>query len=256
MRAIELRWGQVKSGETCFDYQNLHSEQNGPDRQPQTSANDSAMRGRANFRETELLHSSRMLCCGQLNCSSTRSSVSKQGSPCETRESRDGHRRFFLSCLIVASRRTPTPTRYHPTPIPLAAQEAATIMDKPSSPSLSHLSIIDLHAQLAPITYTKGRKAIFTNWASTFSSRTTATFRPRNVQEVRMIVELARREGKELRASGSGHSPSDLVCTDGYILNIDAMDQLLKVSPHSILLSSAQPQTREAFGRVEDRPPL
>ena len=101
---------------------------------------------------------------------------------------------------------------------------------KPDSPSLTHLSVIDLHAQLAPIAFTKGRKAIFTNWASTFSSKTTATFRPRNVQEVRMVVELARREGKELRASGSGHSPSDLVCTDGYIINVDAMNQLLAVS--------------------------
>lgn len=99
-----------------------------------------------------------------------------------------------------------------------------------SSSSLSHLSIVDLKAQLAPIAYSKGRNALFTNWASTFAAQTTAIFRPRHVGEVRLVVELARREGKELRASGSGHSPSDLVCTDGYIINLDAMDQLLEVS--------------------------
>lgn len=99
-----------------------------------------------------------------------------------------------------------------------------------SSSPLSHLSILEIKAQLEPITYTKGRKARFTNWASTFASQTDATFRPRHVGEVRLVVELARREGKELRASGSGHSPSDLVCTDGYIINIDAMDELLEVS--------------------------
>lgn len=128
-------------------------------------------------------------------------------------------------------------------------------LDKPSSPSLAHLSVIDLHAQLAPIAFSKGRKAIFTNWASTFSSQTTATFRPRNVEEVRMVVELARREGKELRASGSGHSPSDLVCTDGYIINVDAMDQLLDVSQGGSILQRNQQRGRtRAMGRACDRP--
>lgn len=45
-----------------------------------------------------------------------------------------------------------------------------------------------------------------------------------------MVVELARREKKELRASGSGHSPSDLVCTDGFVVNMDGLDRLLEVS--------------------------
>lgn len=33
-----------------------------------------------------------------------------------------------------------------------------------------------------------------------------------------------------MRASGSGHSPSDLVCTKDYIINLDGMQQILQVS--------------------------
>lgn len=117
-----------------------------------------------------------------------------------------------------------------------------------STPShLSHLSIEDLHQQLKPIASTRGSKATFTNWASTFSSQTTATFRPSNVEQVRWVVELARREGKELRASGSGHSPSDLVCTDGYIINLDRMDQMLEVSHSSTLVDCGLFETIRTF---------
>jgi L-gulonolactone oxidase len=120
-------------------------------------------------------------------------------------------------------------------------------VDLPPSPSLSHHSIADLHAILAPIASTSGRRSIFTNWASTYSSQTAATFRPRNVDEVRMVVELARREGKELRASGSGHSPSDLVCTEGYIINIDEIKEVLEVSLRFfILLKSPRSASRLA----------
>ncbi|KAI5477448.1 hypothetical protein MNV49_006360 [Pseudohyphozyma bogoriensis] len=96
----------------------------------------------------------------------------------------------------------------------------------PPSPSLAHLTTADLHTALKPITFTKAR---FTNWATTFSSISTATFRPETVEQVRLVVELARREGKELRASGSGHSPSDLVCTGGYVINVDKVDKVLEI---------------------------
>lgn len=102
---------------------------------------------------------------------------------------------------------------------------------KPESPSLSDLSISDLTQRLSPITHYPGTPpSVFTNWATTFRSQTQATFKPRSVDQVRWIVELARREGKELRAAGAGHSPSDIVCTGGFVMDLRGLDQLLEVS--------------------------
>lgn len=97
----------------------------------------------------------------------------------------------------------------------------------PPSPSLASLSTPSLRSSLLPIATLS---ETFTNWASTYRSLTTATFRPRTVEEVRRVVELARREGRECRAAGSGHSPSDLVCTEGFVVNVDRLGELLEVS--------------------------
>jgi len=104
-------------------------------------------------------------------------------------------------------------------PAPLAA-----------STSLQDIPTATLRKLLAPVTHTRGKHARFQNWATTFKSHPRAMFRPRSVEEVRWVVELARREAVELRASGSGHSPSDLVCTEGYIVNIDSVQGVLEVS--------------------------
>ncbi|GAA6055811.1 hypothetical protein JCM3770_004771 [Rhodotorula araucariae] len=99
----------------------------------------------------------------------------------------------------------------------------------PEAPPLAHLSAADLHRLLAPCTTAAGRPLIFTNWATTFRSQTTAVFRPTTVEQVRWAVELARREGRELRAAGAGHSPSDIVCTDGYLVDLKGLSKVLDV---------------------------
>lgn len=101
----------------------------------------------------------------------------------------------------------------------------------PPSPPLSDLSDSDLIQLLDPITFHPGTvPSVFTNWATTFRSQTQATFTPRSVDQVRWIVELARRLGKELRAAGAGHSPSDIVCTAGYVIDLKGVNQLIEVS--------------------------
>lgn len=45
-----------------------------------------------------------------------------------------------------------------------------------------------------------------------------------------LILELARREGKTVRAVGVGHSPSDLACTNEYMLRTTKLDKVLEVS--------------------------
>ncbi|GAA5863346.1 hypothetical protein JCM8547_006954 [Rhodosporidiobolus lusitaniae] len=99
----------------------------------------------------------------------------------------------------------------------------------PPSPPLSRFSSADLHSLLAPYTVTAGPQLTFTNWATTFRSTTSAVFKPQTVEQVRWVVELARREGKELRAFGAGHSPSDIVCTEGYVVDLKGLNRVLEV---------------------------
>jgi L-gulonolactone oxidase len=40
---------------------------------------------------------------------------------------------------------------------------------------------------------------------------------------------LAKKLNKPLKAFGAGHSPSDLACCPGFMINIDKMNNLLKV---------------------------
>ncbi|XP_033100042.1 L-gulonolactone oxidase-like isoform X2 [Anneissia japonica] len=43
------------------------------------------------------------------------------------------------------------------------------------------------------------------------------------------ILEKAKENDKKIRVSGKGHSPSDIVCTTDYILNLDLFDNVLEV---------------------------
>ncbi len=45
-----------------------------------------------------------------------------------------------------------------------------------------------------------------------------------------MIVELARREGATIHPVGVGHSPSDLACTNGWLVRMEGINGLVKVS--------------------------
>ncbi|KAK9895148.1 L-gulonolactone/D-arabinono-1,4-lactone oxidase [Cystobasidium minutum MCA 4210] len=71
----------------------------------------------------------------------------------------------------------------------------------------------------------------FSNWARTFGCHPDAIFYPGSEDDVRCIVELARRKGKKVRPFGAGHSPSDLVCVlqDDWLIQMDKLDKLLDV---------------------------
>ncbi|KAH7882184.1 L-gulonolactone D-arabinono-1,4-lactone oxidase [Phlebopus sp. FC_14] len=96
----------------------------------------------------------------------------------------------------------------------------------------SHIDLPDLHALLRPITVAHpDPRARFTNWGRTFACAPLAIFEPESELQCRLVLELARREGKVLRAVGVGHSPSDLACTSGYMLRTTKLNRLLEVHP-------------------------
>lgn len=98
-----------------------------------------------------------------------------------------------------------------------------------SDPSL--LSIQSIYATLEDVTVPPSSPlAAFTNWARTYVCKPLAVFEPQTVHQCRLILELARREGKTVRAVGVGHSPSDLACTNEYMLRTTKLDRVLEVS--------------------------
>jgi len=98
-----------------------------------------------------------------------------------------------------------------------------------SDPSL--LSTQSLHDALAPVTLSPSSpRATFVNWAGTYACNPRLVFEPRTVHQCALIFELARRKGKTVRAVGVGHSPSDLACTDEYMLRTTKLDKILQVS--------------------------
>ncbi|OBZ74341.1 L-gulonolactone oxidase [Grifola frondosa] len=57
-----------------------------------------------------------------------------------------------------------------------------------------------------------------------------AVFEPENEEQCALILELARREGKTVRAAGIGHSPSDLACTTGFMLRTEKLCKIIEVN--------------------------
>jgi L-gulonolactone oxidase len=95
---------------------------------------------------------------------------------------------------------------------------------------MSPLSTIPLHSLYAQVNTFTVHQARFINWGRTFACTPLAVFEPESEYHCELVLELARREGKTVRAVGRGHSPSDLACTTDYMLRIHKLDSVLKVN--------------------------
>lgn len=67
-------------------------------------------------------------------------------------------------------------------------------------------------------------------WARTFYSRPELYLRPRSIPEIQKVVTLARRVRRRVVVVGCGHSPSDLTCTSGWMVNLDDFAKVLAVN--------------------------
>ncbi|KAF9135573.1 hypothetical protein BGX30_011510 [Mortierella sp. GBA39] len=70
---------------------------------------------------------------------------------------------------------------------------------------------------------------VFQNWAKTFRCVPEQYYTPTTEEEIVKIIHLARISGKNVKAIGTGHSPSDLACTDGFMINTDKLNRLISV---------------------------
>ncbi|KAI1280777.1 L-gulonolactone oxidase [Halotydeus destructor] len=84
------------------------------------------------------------------------------------------------------------------------------------------------------VTGIKGVK--ISNWSDTFSCCPELYFIPRNVEELREILLLAKSNGKKVRVVGRGHSPSDLPFTNDYLISLEYFNTILEVNEEKSLV--------------------
>ncbi|KLU83309.1 D-arabinono-1,4-lactone oxidase [Magnaporthiopsis poae ATCC 64411] len=66
-------------------------------------------------------------------------------------------------------------------------------------------------------------------WAKTFASSPELYIQPESQAEIEKVVSLARRLRRRVSLVGCGHSPSDLTCTSGWLINLDGYGRILSL---------------------------
>jgi L-gulonolactone oxidase len=116
----------------------------------------------------------------------------------------------------------------------------------------SDIPLNNLYNLLQSITV-PSEQTTFTNWGRSFTCTPAAIFEPENEFQCELVLELARREGKTIRAAGVGHSPSDLACTTQYMLRTTKLNRVLEVAeidslshlcvPYILFISRSTPRS-------------
>jgi len=77
----------------------------------------------------------------------------------------------------------------------------------------------------------------WTNWAGTASCEPAAIEHPAGEQAIVRAVRDAAEAGRRVRVAGTGHSFTDLCCTDGTLLQLDRHDRVLEIDTERRLVT-------------------
>jgi L-gulono-1,4-lactone dehydrogenase len=92
------------------------------------------------------------------------------------------------------------------------------------------------------------------NWAGDQRCRPTAIEAPRSRDELLSVVRRAAERGLPVRAAASGHSFSDIACTDGVMVRLEALDRILAADPERGLVKVEGGVVLAALnGRLDER---
>src|SRR5258708_2890160 len=72
-------------------------------------------------------------------------------------------------------------------------------------------------------------RARWTNWGGTYSCRPTRIESPTSEEEIVAIVRAAAERGEHVKVIGSGHSFTDIGCTDGCLIKLDRYNKVIGV---------------------------
>jgi L-gulono-1,4-lactone dehydrogenase len=73
------------------------------------------------------------------------------------------------------------------------------------------------------------RARTWTNWGGTYSCQPTRIESPSTEEEISAIVRLAGQRGERVKVIGSGHSFTDIACTDGCLVRLDRYNKVLNL---------------------------
>lgn len=69
----------------------------------------------------------------------------------------------------------------------------------------------------------------WTNWAGNLVCNPSKITSPSNLKELQALVKKAKENKQTIRAIGAAHSWTDILCTEGYLLNTDNLNQVLSI---------------------------
>jgi L-gulono-1,4-lactone dehydrogenase len=90
------------------------------------------------------------------------------------------------------------------------------------------------------------------NWSGDQRCAPTAWERPLSTEQLCEVVQRAADAGSQVRVAGSGHSFSDIDCTDGVMVSLERMGDVLGVDPASGLVRVQAGITIKALSRALD----
>jgi FAD-linked oxidoreductase len=89
---------------------------------------------------------------------------------------------------------------------------------------------------------------LWSNWAGDQGCAPAAIERPRSEEELAAVVAAAAARGQTVRAVGAGHSFTDIACTDGVMVDLAQMGQVLAADPDSGLVTMQAGARLHALG--------
>ena len=69
------------------------------------------------------------------------------------------------------------------------------------------------------------------NWARNQIAHPVAIHRPSSEHELTEIVKRAASDGRRTKVVGSGHSFTDIACTDGHLVELSLYNRVLSIDP-------------------------
>src|SRR4029077_17112060 len=118
--------------------------------------------------------------------------------------------------------------------------ESGRLHPRPPRPRRSHHRLPRTHACSArwrgardlggrPARMVTEARARWTNWGGTFSCNPTRIESPSTEEEIADLVRASAERGEHVKVIGSGHSFTDIGCTDGCLIKLDSYDKVVEV---------------------------
>ncbi|KAF8951924.1 hypothetical protein BGZ52_009069 [Haplosporangium bisporale] len=141
---------------------------------------------------------------------------------------------------VASSYYPPTPPQVYDEMIEKIVSETKTLVEvvtPPTPPKTPTPAPVDPSRLKQELQALSTPKRTFENWARTFRCVPEQYYTPNTEAEIVKIIHFARILGKKVKAIGTGHSPSDLACTDGFMINTDKLDHLIEVDQKNMTIT-------------------